>query len=114
LNLLSARAVTVPPKPASPEELPNLSKEELEKNDDLINNFYTEHPCVAQIEVVYDIQNTFHLTDKESSSGSNDPATSSAAVVGVFEGWLYGSPSGSLQWKLGLTRRGYTGGGAVH
>jgi hypothetical protein len=98
--------VTVPPKPASPEEIPHLSKEELEKNDDLINNIYSEHPCVAQIEVVYDIKNTFNLTDKESTTSSDNPATTSATVVGVFEGWLHGSPSGSLQWKLGLTRRG--------
>jgi hypothetical protein len=102
LNLVSARAVTVPPKPASPEEIPNLSKKELEKNDNLINNDYIEHPCVAQIEVVFDVQNIYHVTHKESSSGSD--RISSATVVGVFEGWLYGSPSGSLQWKLGLTR----------
>jgi hypothetical protein len=94
LNLVSARAVTVPPKPASPEEIPNLSKEELEKNDDLINNVYIEHPCVAQIEVVFDIQHTYHVTHKESSNGSDK--ISSATGVGVFEGWLYGSPSGSL------------------
>jgi hypothetical protein len=102
LNLVSARAVTVPPKRASPEEIPNLSKEELEKNDDLINNVYIEHPCVAQIEVLFDIQITLHHTDKESFNRSDK--IPSATFVGVFEGWLYGSPSGSLQWKLGLTR----------
>ncbi len=98
LNLVSARAVTVPPKRASPEEIPNLSKEELEKNDDLINNDYIEHPCVAQIEVMFE----HHLTDKDSSNGR--VKIFSATSVGVFEGWLYGSPSGSLQWKLGAIR----------
>ena len=102
-----------------------------------------EHPCVAQIEVVYDVQTTFDAcnihnnkndnhnnasvmtplihkrTDKESSdtktksmededtnlsSTSQKSIKASGKVIAVFEGWLFGSPTGSLQWKLGLTR----------
>lgn len=135
INLLSARAEAIPPKPATLEEIPHLTKEEAQKNDDLINNIYMEHPCVAQIEVVYDVQTTFDACnihkdnndnnnnstkvanpvihkqtdimeddDTNLSNASKKPIKASGKVIAVFEGWLFGSPTGSLQWKLGITR----------
>ena len=106
LNLLSARAVDVPPQPATPDELPHLTKEEVERNDDLINNIYMEHPCIAQLEVIYDIKTSVNMTGPTDDNNDRiaEPVNSSTSVVGVFEGWLHGSPTGSLEWKLGLNR----------
>ena len=75
-------------------------------------------PVVAQIEVLYDVEQVFtgkaNSQDDESKddgpiqmqipAGESMPRTS--VLVGVFEGWLHGDPDGneSVRWRLAFNR----------
>lgn len=61
-------------------------------------------PVVAQIEVLYDINATFaHKSEvADTSTDIKGGQDGNSLLVGVFEGWLHGDPSGEseLRWKL--------------
>lgn len=73
-------------------------------------------PVVAQIEVLYDVEQIFtgkeRAQDDENKDdgsmqipdGQSMPRTS--VLVGVFEGWLHGNPDGeeSVRWRLAFNR----------
>lgn len=72
-------------------------------------------PVVAQVEVLYDINQTFAVNssgknDSDASKGNEgageETVTRTTILVGVFEGWLNGDPEGhtDLRWKLALNR----------
>lgn len=68
-------------------------------------------PVAAQIEVLYDIQQSFRRQgESEKDNEGEDKSESKTKVwVGVFEGWLNGNPDGSgeLRWKLVLNRHAW-------
>mmetsp|Transcript_1780 Transcript_1780/g.2654 ORF Transcript_1780/g.2654 Transcript_1780/m.2654 type:complete len:423 (+) Transcript_1780:123-1391(+) len=143
LDLLSVRAIPVPPTPKTDkEELEALTDEQRDKNDDLLNNIppmpeEEQFPVICQTEVLYQIETSFtvksHDKDvmkrvKQTTSGKGndvwtdgsstgdashkqeekegeETVTQTAAVVGVFEGWIHGN--GGLRWKLAWNRPFY-------
>ena len=75
-------------------------------------------PVVAQIEVLYDVEQIFTGKERTQDDENKDdgsiqmqipdgrsmPRTS--VLVGVFEGWLHGDPDGneSVRWRLAFNR----------
>jgi len=123
VTLLSARALAIPPEPATLEELAQMSEQDKQKNDDLINNIYHEYPCIAQIEVLYsrryqknettepnhnhvkqfEVHNEITLTIRTSAGDINlkDIQSEERNMRVTFVGWLFGSPTKKLDWKIG-------------
>lgn len=74
--------------------------------------------AVAQVEVLYEVEQTFTSKDPSSSDTNTEidksvmtfPAGKSmprkSVLVGVFEGWLQGDPAGNktVRWKLAFSR----------
>ena len=105
------------------EELAQMSEQDKQKNDDLINNIYHEYPCIAQIEVLYsrryqknettepnhnhvkqfDVDNEITLTIRTSAGDINlkDIQSEERNMRVTFVGWLFGSPTKKLDWKIG-------------
>lgn len=119
--LLSARAQIIPPTPVSREEEEKLNDHDAQKNDDILNNIYSdidELPVAAQVEVLYDmiversisgLEQGLGVSQDNSDENQNDDTekTIKGAVVqvAVFEGWLHRSPDGSpLRWELASVR----------
>lgn len=72
-----------------------------------------DFPVVAQVEVLYDIEQYFRPEETTVETIANDdeyvqgqPMIKRGVLVGVFEGWLYGGPdrTDSLRWSLCLSR----------
>lgn len=106
--LLSARAQIITPLPLTGEEARNItSEEEAKKNDDILNNIYSESdfeqfPVAAQVEVLYDMHIEHSFPDED---GEDDTKSSSVVQVAVFEGYLHKSPDGNpLRWELATIR----------
>jgi hypothetical protein len=119
--LLSARAELFPlhDDVANPNQEIDYSKS---MSDPSLENSPREEndlPVVAQIEVLYDVEQVFtgkeHVQDNENKDnesttqlqipeGKSMPRTS--VLVGVFEGWLHGDPDGneSVRWRLAFNR----------
>lgn len=114
MALLSARVMEIPPEPISGDDVDNLTDEEREKNDKLLNNIKPDDdyqlPVAAQVEVLYDMTQSF--TTDEPAPGmvisetktvdGKDMVTRPTLVVAVFEGWLKGSSP--LRWRIALNR----------
>jgi hypothetical protein len=100
------------------EELAQMSEQDKQKNDDLINNIYHEYPCIAQIEVLYsrryqknettepkqfEVDNEITLTIRTSAGDINlkDIQSEERNMRVTFVGWLFGSPTKKLDWKIG-------------
>lgn len=100
--LVSARAQVVMPQPLTEDEASNIkSEEEAKKNDDFLNNIYSENdfdkfPVVAQVEVLYDVHVESTISDEEDKI-----MPTSHVKLAVFEGYLHQSPDGNpLRWVL--------------
>jgi len=95
-----------------------MSEQDKQKNDDLINNIYHEYPCIAQIEVLYsrryqknettepkqfEVDNEITLTIRTSAGDINlkDIQSEERNMRVTFVGWLFGSPTKKLDWKIG-------------
>lgn len=107
--LLSARAQIIPPSPVSREQEAELNEHDAQKNDDILNNIYSdieEYPVAAQVEVLYDMIVERTVNPRQDDDNEKN-ATISTNVVGVavFEGWLHGAPDGlPLRWVLARFR----------
>lgn len=107
--LLSARAQIIPPSPVSREQETELNEHDAQKNDDILNNIYSdidEYPVAAQVEVLYDmiVERTANPR-QDNDDENNDTISTSVVGVAVFEGWLHGAPDGSpLRWELARFR----------
>lgn len=109
--LLSARAEIIPPSPVSREEEETLKEHEKQKNDDILNNIYSnidELPVAAQIEVLYDMtieRSLQHSSASEEEQEGNEKTIKGGVLqVAVFEGWLHDPNGVPLRWELASVR----------
>mmetsp|Transcript_14 Transcript_14/g.18 ORF Transcript_14/g.18 Transcript_14/m.18 type:complete len:382 (-) Transcript_14:596-1741(-) len=87
----------------SPNDIKTSQEEEEENNEPMI---------AAQVEVLYDINQTYQIpaADKDSQPDSESVESETkdytVVCVAVFEGYLSGDPEGNenVQWKLAMTR----------
>jgi len=107
--LLSARAEIIPPTPVSREEEEKLNEHDKQKNDDILNNIYSDIedlPVAAQIEVLYDMDIERSLQNENDVEVNDDEKTIKGGVVqvAVFEAWLHNPDGTPLRWELASVR----------
>lgn len=107
--LLSARAEIIPPTPVSREDEENLKEHDKQKNDDILNNIYSDIedlPVAAQIEVLYDMDIERSLQNENDVEVNDDEKTIKGGVVqvAVFEARLHNPDSTPLRWELASVR----------
>lgn len=108
LALLSARAMELP----SETERDEGDRDDSPMSDDsLTEERIVDHPVAAQVEVLYDFEQTFKAKEGDADAeeamkaqGLTSPRKS--VLVGVFQGFLHKDPEGhdSIRWKLALNR----------
>jgi hypothetical protein len=96
------------------EDLADIREKELNVKDDEAGD--EKLPVAAQVEVLYDVKQTFLSNAEAPMTGelgkakemqeSEEEITKTTVLVGVFEGWLDGDPTGQqeLRWVLAANR----------
>jgi len=113
--LLSARAKVIEDSTEEDASIENIKDDELNLKEEEVGD--AKIPVAVQVEVLYDVQQTYCplLTKssgeekKESKNEEEKSVTRNNVWVGVFEGWLNGNPDGSsdVRWKLVLNRQAW-------
>lgn len=111
MALLSARAMELAPEETETGN-EDMRDDAGPMSDDSFNDErHVDHPVAAQVEVLYDIEQTF--TAKEGDAEAEEAMKAQGLIgprksvlVGVFEGFLHKDPEGhdSIRWKLALNR----------
>ena len=104
--MLSARAVEISPEDndTTKDKILNGDEHPME-NVSFSDDIEKEYSAVAQIEVLYSVDQTFVATlmfDDGSEEDKEDPTpqTVTSVWVSMFEGWIKDSASDALRWKL--------------
>ena len=104
--MLSARAVEISPEDNDTTKDKILDTDENPMEDVRFSNgIEKEFPVVAQMEVLYSVDQTFVATpmfDAGSEEDKEEPTHQAVTSVwvGMFEGWIKDSASDVLRWKL--------------
>jgi len=108
MALLSARALELPPKTARDDDDDDGTPM---TDDSLTDESLEDHPVAAQVEVLYDIEQTLRANEGDANAEESMKAQGldiprKSVLVGVFQGFLHKDPEGfdSIRWKLALNR----------